>query len=82
MSGKGNRITRGIPVPVPLCQPQIPHDFSRDRNQAAAVGSAKITAQATREYWNSKDTQERTLIKLMKESSSRSEAILYNKLNS
>jgi hypothetical protein len=26
MSGRGNRITRRKPAPVPLCPPQIPHD--------------------------------------------------------
>jgi hypothetical protein len=28
MIGKGNRSTRRKPAPVPLCPPQVPHDFT------------------------------------------------------
>jgi hypothetical protein len=38
MIGRGNRSTRGIPAPAPLCPPQTPH-AARTRIQAAAVGS-------------------------------------------
>jgi hypothetical protein len=36
---RGNRSTRRIPAPAPLCPPQIPLDQTRARTQAAAVGS-------------------------------------------
>jgi hypothetical protein len=42
--GRGNRITRRKPAPVPLCPPQIPHDLIWDRTRAAAVGSQRLTA--------------------------------------
>jgi hypothetical protein len=32
-----NRSTRGKPVPVPLCPPQIPHGFTRDRARASSA---------------------------------------------
>jgi hypothetical protein len=35
--GRGNRSTRR--KPAPLCPPQIPHDQTRARTRAAAVGS-------------------------------------------
>jgi hypothetical protein len=44
--GKGNRSTRRRPAPVPLCPSQIPHDVTRARTLAAAVGSRWITAWA------------------------------------
>jgi hypothetical protein len=44
--GKGNRSTRRKPAPAPLCPPQIPHDQTRARTQAAAVGSQRLTAWA------------------------------------
>jgi hypothetical protein len=37
--GRGNRSTRKKPAPVPLRPPQIPHDQTRARTRAAAVGS-------------------------------------------
>jgi hypothetical protein len=37
--GRGNRNTWRKPTPVPLCPPQIPHDLTRARTRAAAVGS-------------------------------------------
>jgi hypothetical protein len=37
--GRGNRSTRKKPAPAPLCPPQIPHDQTRARTRAAAVGS-------------------------------------------
>jgi hypothetical protein len=32
------------PVPVPLCQPQIPHGLTRDRTQASAVPYYYVSA--------------------------------------
>jgi hypothetical protein len=43
---RGNRSTRRIPAPVPLCPSQIPHDFTWDRTRTAAVGSRRLTAWA------------------------------------
>jgi hypothetical protein len=34
------------PVPVPLCQPQIPHGLTRDRTRASAVRDRRLTAWA------------------------------------
>jgi hypothetical protein len=42
--GRENRSTRRKPVPAPLFPPQIPHDQTRGRTQAAAVGSQRLTA--------------------------------------
>jgi hypothetical protein len=39
MIGRGNRSTERKHAPVPLCPPQIPHDLTWARTQAAAVGS-------------------------------------------
>jgi hypothetical protein len=47
MIGKGNRSTRRKLSPVVLCPPQIPHDLTRARTQAAVVGSRRLTAWAT-----------------------------------
>jgi hypothetical protein len=44
--GRGNRSTRRKPAPAPLCPPQIPHDQTRARTRAAAVGSQWLTAWA------------------------------------
>jgi hypothetical protein len=44
--GRGNRSTRRKPATVPLCPPQIPHDLTWSRTQAAAVGSRRLTAWA------------------------------------
>jgi hypothetical protein len=44
--GRGNRSTRRKPAPAPLCTPQIPHDYTRARTRAAAVGSQRLTASA------------------------------------
>jgi hypothetical protein len=33
-----------IPAPVPLCQPQIPHDLTRAQTRSAAVGNRRLTA--------------------------------------
>jgi hypothetical protein len=44
--GRGNRSTRRKSAPAPLCPPQIPHDQTRDRTRAAAVGSQRLTAWA------------------------------------
>jgi hypothetical protein len=42
--GMGNRSTRRKPAPAPLCPPQkIPHDQTRARTRAAAVGSQRLT---------------------------------------
>jgi hypothetical protein len=40
---RGNRSTRRKPAPVPLCSPQIPHDLTRARTRAAAVGMQRLT---------------------------------------
>jgi hypothetical protein len=32
------------PAPVPLCPPEIPHDQTRARTRAAAVGSQRLSA--------------------------------------
>jgi hypothetical protein len=42
--GKGNQSTRRKPVTAPLCPLQIPHDQTRARIRAAAVGSQRLTA--------------------------------------
>jgi hypothetical protein len=42
--GRGNRSTRRNPAPAPLCPPHIPHDQTRARTRAAAVGSQRLTA--------------------------------------
>jgi hypothetical protein len=47
MSSRGNRSTRRKPAPVPLCPPQIPHDLTRVRTPATAVGNRLLTAWAT-----------------------------------
>jgi hypothetical protein len=44
--GRGNRSTRRKPAPAPLCPPQIPHDQTRARTRAAAVGSQRLIAWA------------------------------------
>jgi hypothetical protein len=41
--GRGNRSTRRKSAPAPFC-PQIPHDQTRARTRAAAVGSQRLTA--------------------------------------
>jgi hypothetical protein len=42
--GRGNRSTRRKPALAPLCPPHIPHDQTRARTRAAAVGSQRLTA--------------------------------------
>jgi hypothetical protein len=37
--GRVNRSTRRKPAPLPLFPPHIPHDLTRARTSAAAVGS-------------------------------------------
>jgi hypothetical protein len=44
--GRGTRSTRRKPATVPLCPPQILHDLTWARTQAAAVGSRRLTAWA------------------------------------
>jgi hypothetical protein len=44
--GGGNRSTRRKPTPAPLCPPQIPHEQTRTRIWAAAVGSRWLTTWA------------------------------------
>ena len=39
-----NRSTRGKPVAMSLCPPQIPHGLIRDRTRASAVGGRRLTA--------------------------------------
>jgi hypothetical protein len=43
MIGKGNRITRRKPAPVPLRPPQTPH-AARTRTRAGKMGSQRLTA--------------------------------------
>jgi hypothetical protein len=38
-----SRSTRRKPLPVPLCQPQIPHELTWDRTRSATVGSRRLT---------------------------------------
>jgi hypothetical protein len=45
--GRGNRSTQRKPAPAPLCPPQIPHDQTRARTRAAAVGNQRLTAWAS-----------------------------------
>jgi hypothetical protein len=42
--GRGNRSTWRKLAPVTLCPSQIPHDLTRARTRAAAVGSQRIIA--------------------------------------
>jgi hypothetical protein len=44
--GRGNRSTRRKSAPVPFSPPQIPHDQTRARKRAAAVGIQRLTAWA------------------------------------
>jgi hypothetical protein len=44
---RGNRSTRRKPAPALLCSPQIPHDYTWARTQAAAVGNHRLTTWAT-----------------------------------
>jgi hypothetical protein len=44
--GRRNRSTRRKRAPVSLCPPQIPHEQTRARTRAAAVGSQRLTAWA------------------------------------
>jgi hypothetical protein len=44
--GRRNRSTRGKPAPAWLCPPQIPHDQTRARTRAAALGSQRLTVWA------------------------------------
>jgi hypothetical protein len=44
--GRGNWNTRRKPAPLSLCPPEIPHDLTRARTPAAAVGSDNLTAWA------------------------------------
>jgi hypothetical protein len=43
-NGRRNRSTRRKPAPEPHCSPQIPHDQTRARTRATAVGSQRLTA--------------------------------------
>jgi hypothetical protein len=47
-----NRSTRGKPVPVPLCPPQIPHALAWDRALASVVRGRRLFTRAT--IWPSK----------------------------
>jgi hypothetical protein len=44
--GSGNCSTGRKPAPAPLCPPQIPHDQTRARTRAAAMGSQRLTDSA------------------------------------
>jgi hypothetical protein len=41
---RGNRSTQRKPAPAPLCPLQIPHDQTRARTRATAVGNQRLTA--------------------------------------
>jgi hypothetical protein len=41
--GRESRSTRRKPIPVPLCPPQILHDFTWARTRSATVGSRQLT---------------------------------------
>jgi hypothetical protein len=41
--GRGNRSTRKTQAPVSLRPPQIPHDLTRARTRATAVGNRRLT---------------------------------------
>jgi hypothetical protein len=66
MLGRGNQSTRRKPAPVPLCLPQIPHDLTRARTRAAAMGTRRLTAWATGRptYFESVITWNRILEKI------------------
>jgi hypothetical protein len=49
--GRGNRITRRKPAPVPLCPPQIPLGLTWARTRAAAVGSRRLTTWTMARPW-------------------------------
>jgi hypothetical protein len=40
---RGNRSTRRKPAPATICPPQIPHDLTRARIRASAVGSQRLS---------------------------------------
>jgi hypothetical protein len=44
--GRGKQSTKRKPTPVPLYPPQIPHNLTWARTQAAAVESLRLTARA------------------------------------
>jgi hypothetical protein len=44
---RGNLSTLRKPDPVPLCPPQIPHDLTFVRTQAATAGNRRLTALTT-----------------------------------
>jgi hypothetical protein len=51
--GRGKRGTRRKPVPVSLCTPQIPHNLTRARTLAAAVGIQRLPSELWRgPYYN------------------------------
>jgi hypothetical protein len=55
--GRVNRSTRRKPAPAPLCPPQIPHNQTRARTRAAAVGSQRLNASAmARPEWMYRST--------------------------
>jgi hypothetical protein len=45
LTGETEALGENLP-PAPLCPPQIPHDLTRARTRAAAVGSQGLTAWA------------------------------------
>jgi hypothetical protein len=63
--GKGNRITRRKPAPVPLCPPQIPHDLTSVRIRPAALGRRHLTVwamtQASNAYYTSTKVRQREM---------------------
>jgi hypothetical protein len=59
--GRGNRCTRRIPAPVPVCPPQIPHDLFNGLN---GVISQKMVLFITTAVRTSNPTQEILIILL------------------
>jgi hypothetical protein len=41
---RASRSTQRKPAPLPRCPTQIPHDLTRARTRAAAVGSRRLTS--------------------------------------
>jgi hypothetical protein len=55
--GRGNRGTRRNPPPVPLCQPQVPHELIWVRTSVTAVGSQRQTSRDVT-LWNRVEVDE------------------------
>jgi hypothetical protein len=62
--GRGNRSTWRKPAPAPLCLPQIPHDYTRVRTWAAAVGNQQWTSWAMAQLFFNREILKCNLLKL------------------